>query len=187
MSWGVVAVGVMGAGVVVRAIGRHEANQAEAEAEMANAAYYREQAQFAEDAGRRSQMIFDRETSVLLGEQQSALVASGAGETTMYNFMGQQALYREQESVAIQRDTEANVRLATLRSSMSSDRAAAADDGEGMALVGDILGAAGSFAGGQLAGKAKPGEGALGSPSSGSRASASMTSEGIGRNYRGSK
>ena len=184
MSWGVVAVGVMGAGIAVRAIGRHEANQAEAEAEMANASYYREQAEFAEDAGRRAQNIFDRESVILLADQQSALSAAGAGETTMYNFMGQQALYREQESVAIAKDTEANVRLATLRSNMSTQRADAADDGEGLALVGDILGVAGSFAGGAATcGKATS---ASSTPKGGgSGSSVSMSSNSSVRSGRG--
>lgn len=159
MSWGIVAVGVMGAGVVVNAYARKEAGEAEAAVEMQNAAYYREQAAFAKEAGERAQRIFDRETLVLFGEQKSQLAAAGVGEEVVSGFMSGQIQARREEREAIGKDTEANVRLAMLRGDMSTQRANMATDSrtQNLALAGDVLGLAGSFIGGSFS----KGKGAL--------------------------
>jgi hypothetical protein len=152
MSWGLVAVGVMGAGVIVNAYARKEAGEAEAEAEMANAGYYREQAAFAKEAGERAQRIFDRETLVLFGEQKSQLAAAGVGEEVSSAFMSDQSQARREEREAIGKDTYANVRLAMLRGDMSTQRAGMATDSkmQQLGILSDTLGAAGNFIGGSL-------------------------------------
>lgn len=189
MSWGIVAtVGVMGAGMVVNAIGRKEAAEAEAAGEMANAAYYREQAQFAQEAGERSQNIFDRETLILFGEQKSQLAAAGVGEEVVSGFMTGQVQARREERYAIGQDTEANVRLAMLRGNMSDQRASAASDSriQTLGILGDAIGIAGTVVGGSFSkGSAKTaGTTGGGSGLTGSQASASMSTQGASTNYR---
>lgn len=122
MAFPFVAAGLMGAGLVVRAIGRDKANQAEAEIEAQNAAFYREQAQFAEDSGRRAQLIFDRDSVVLFGEQAAGLANAGIGSSVSSMFMAQQELYRDVESRAIRAEADMNVKLATLRAGMSDQK-----------------------------------------------------------------
>lgn len=172
MSFGYVAVGVIGAGIVVNAYARKEAGEAEAAVEQQNAAFYREQAAFAKEAGERAQRIFDRETLVLFGEQKSQLAAAGVGEEVVSGFMTGQVQARREERDAIGKETEANVRLAMLRGNMSDQRAAMATDRkmQQLGILGDTLGAAGNFLGGSFM---KGGGG--GSSGAGSRASASMS------------
>lgn len=131
----------MGAGLVVRAIGRHEANQAEAEIEAANASYYREQAQFAEDAGKRAQLIFDRESIILLSEQESAISKADLGAETAAAFLGAESVYRQQERFAIGQEYDASARLAMLRAGAADARVGALTDSstQVMGILGDAL------------------------------------------------
>lgn len=148
MSWGITAaVGVMGAGIIVNGIARKEAAEAEAAIEQQNAAYYREQAQFAKEAGERSQRIFDRETLVLFGEQKSQLANANVGEEVVSSFMSGQIQARREEREAIGKDTEANVRLAMLRGGMSDQRADMLTDSsiQNLSILGDALGAGGNL------------------------------------------
>lgn len=154
MSFGYIAVGVIGAGIVVNHMARKEAGEAEAAMEQQNAAYYREQAQFAKEAGERAQNIFDRESIILFSTQKSQLAAADVGMEVSTGFMEGQYQARREERIAIGKDTEANVRLAMLRGGMSDQRAAFATDSrmQNLALAGDVLGAAGTFLGGSMRG-----------------------------------
>ena len=148
MAFPFVAAGLMGAGLVVRAIGRDRANQAEAEIEAQNAAFYREQAQFAEDSGRRAQLLFERDSIVLFGEQASGLANAGIGASTSSLFMAQQELFRDVESRAIRADADMNVRLATLRAGMSDQKINQLNDSSTqiMGVLGDALSIGSSLA-----------------------------------------
>jgi hypothetical protein len=149
VAFPIVAAGLMGAGLVVRAIGRDKANRAEADIEVQNAAFYREQAKFAEDSGRRSQLLFDRDSVVLFGEQQSGLANAGVGAGFSSQFMGQQELYRDAESNAIKAEADMNVRLATLRAGLSDQKVnqLRSRSGQVLGILGDALNVGASFAG----------------------------------------
>lgn len=136
------ALGVLGAGVVLKSLGRQQANAAEAEVEMGNASFYREQANFTEAAGKRSQMIFDRESVVLNAEQHSGLAHSGVDAGTLSNFTANEQLYRQQEYAAIGKEADFNAHLARLRADQSVAHANALTDSgtEALNIFGDVLG-----------------------------------------------
>lgn len=114
---------LLAAGTIIQGMGQMRANRAQAGSERANAEFYREQARFAREAGDRARMIFDRESDVLFGEQKSALAKAGIDSLSSSKFMAEQILFREQESYAIKKEADLNVRLASLRAE-ASDRAA---------------------------------------------------------------
>lgn len=58
-------------------MGQAQSSKAEAEAEFANAAYLKEQADFAREAGRRTVNAFDVEAAEFLGNQKSGFSAGG--------------------------------------------------------------------------------------------------------------
>jgi hypothetical protein len=114
---------LMAAGLLLRGFGQSQANAAQADEERLNASFYREQAEYAEDAGIRQREIFDRESQVLYGEQMSSFAKAGVDTSSSSNYMASQILTRQRESFAIKREADMNVRLAMLRSE-SSDRTA---------------------------------------------------------------
>lgn len=140
-----VSLALLGGGLLLKGIGTAQANMAQAEAERDNASFYREQAKFAKEAGERQQMIFDRESEVLYGEQLSAFAKAGVDTSGSSLFMAKTMLYRQQESFAIKQEADMNVRLAMLRAD-HSDRTA---DG-----LSDPLNNALQFAGPALTGLA---------------------------------
>lgn len=117
--WGLI---VLGAGLVIKNIGEKQAADDQAAAEVQNAEFYREQAAFAEEAGKRAQTIFDRESVILYGEQVSGLSNAGVGGSTAGSFLAKEALFRSDERAAIGKESDMNVRLAQLRA-QSSDAA----------------------------------------------------------------
>lgn len=120
-----ITLGVLGGGLALRSLGMLRANAAQSEAEKANAMFYREQAEFARFSGERQQAIFDRESEVLFGEQESAFAKAGVDMASSSTFMAHQLLNRQTESWAIKMETDMNVRLATLRADQSEKEAAA--------------------------------------------------------------
>lgn len=112
-----------GAGLMLDAYGKQKANLAEANAERRNAAFYREQADYARKTGERQQMIFDRESVILHGDQTSAFASSGVDVTAGAGFIAQQMFYRQQESSAIKAEADFNVRLAMMKAGESESRA----------------------------------------------------------------
>lgn len=136
----------LGAGIAMQGLGKMKANADQADAEEKNAAFYREQADFAAKAGERQRMIFDRESVILFGEQASAFAKAGIDTSGSGYFLAQQNLFRAQESNAIQEETDMNVRLATLRAEQA-DATADALNSQGFleTIAGPALMGLGSF------------------------------------------
>lgn len=144
MSYGAIALGV---GTMMKYYGQTKADQAEARSHEMNASYYREQSDYARKTGEREQMVFDRESIVLHGDQVSAFAKSGVDVTAGAGFIAQQMFYRQQESEAIKAEADFNVRLAMLKADQSQ---ASADylnssDRKWSNFLSAGLGAAGSF------------------------------------------
>lgn len=118
-----VSLALLGGGLLLRAVGNYQANLAQADAEEANARFYREQADFARTAGDRAQLVFDRESVVLYGEQASAFAKAGVSTSGSALFMAKEMLFRQQESYAIKQESDFNVKLAMLRADESQKQA----------------------------------------------------------------
>lgn len=114
-----VTIALIGGGLLLQAYGNYSANMAQAEAAKRNAAFYREQADFAKKAGERQQMIFERDTQIQYGEQLSAYAKAGVDTQSSSLFLAKQLLFRQQESFAIKKEADMNVRLAMLRADES--------------------------------------------------------------------
>lgn len=136
------------AGTVMRAYGQWQDSMAEAEQESQNAQFYREQAEFAEAAGRRQRMIFDRESQVLFGEQMSAFAKNGISTTSSSEFMAREMLYRDQESYAMQKETDMNVKLASMRAQAAEKSASDISNAAPYQVAGTLVSAAASYYGG---------------------------------------
>jgi hypothetical protein len=133
-------------GLVIQGYGQMQANQAQADAEAKNAGFYREQADFAREAGERQIGIFNRESDMLYGEQQSAFAKAGVDTQSSSLFMAKQMLHRQDESYAIKAESDMNVRLAMLRASQADSTAASLRDPQNtiLPILGSALGAYGS-------------------------------------------
>jgi hypothetical protein len=136
---------VMAAGLVMEAYGKYQANKDQAEAEAQNAAFYREQAAFAQKTAERQRAIFDRESVVLRGSQISAFAKAGVDSMHSARFLADQMIFRGQESQSIYDEGAMNVRLADLRSGQADATAAQLRDpttnfmqaaGSGLQLAG---------------------------------------------------
>lgn len=132
------AVVLMSAGTVIKSYARNKDRMAEAGQERMNAAFYREQAAFAEMTGERTRMLFDRESVVLFGDQQSGFAKAGI-DTGSAEFMAREMLYRSQESDAIQKEADMNVKLANLRAQASEEAASNLEKGSGYETLGDVI------------------------------------------------
>jgi hypothetical protein len=114
---------LLGGGLLIKSYGQFRANMAQADAEAANASFYREQAEFAAKAGERAVLIHDRESVVLYGEQASGFAKAGVSSSNSSLFMAKEMLFRQEESAAIKAETDMNVRLAMLRADQSEREA----------------------------------------------------------------
>lgn len=72
-----IMMGIAALGTGAQVMGQIKANKGAAEAEKQNAAFYAEQAKFAQAAGERAEDIFKRETNEFLGNQTSAFAKAG--------------------------------------------------------------------------------------------------------------
>jgi len=119
-----VPVALMAAGTVMQMLSQYGANLQQAEAEKANAEYFRMQADFAQDAQLRSERLAAFEYSQRIGEQIGAYAASGvdmSGSATL-TVAGTLANYTE-ELLAIRKKGMMEMRLANARGKMSEDTA----------------------------------------------------------------
>lgn len=132
---------MMGFGMFMQSLGEAQANRAEASAERDNASYYREQAAFAQKTGERQELIFDRESKILHGDQASAFAKNGVNTQSSALFMAKEALFTSQERVAIQDESAFNVRLATMRARTSNSKADALNHAARMATFSAVAGA----------------------------------------------
>jgi hypothetical protein len=138
----------MGVGLGLQAYGMFRANNAQAAAEEANAGFFREQADFAREAGDRQRKIFNHESDYLFGDQMSAFAKAGVDTGSSSYFMSQQVLFRQEESYAIKKEADMNVRLAMLRADQSQQTANSLRNpvntllpimGEGASMAGSLL------------------------------------------------
>lgn len=145
MSW--VAVAVAGAGIIISTVGKLNANAAQADQDAKNAEYYREEAQFAQDQGDRKRLLFDRDTDLLHGQQESGFAKAGVDTTSSTYFLAQQLTFRQQESSAITKETDMNVRLATLRANGADAQASnlTSSTTQGLVVAGAVAEGAGTI------------------------------------------
>lgn len=114
MAW---PLALMGAGIALNVIGNYRQNMDRADAEAANASFYREQAQFAKETGERTERVSERQYKKLYGEQVGAFAAAGVdiGSGTALDFLAESRVIQMEERAAIRKEASMNVRLATLR------------------------------------------------------------------------
>jgi len=105
--------------------GQWRANQDQADAEAANAAFLREQAAFFAEAGRREELLQDRESKRLFGNQVSAYAAAGVdiGSGSALAVLAESRANAVEETAAIQKETDLRVRLALLRAQQADSTA----------------------------------------------------------------
>jgi hypothetical protein len=143
-----IGLGAMAAGGVVRGIGQWAANQDQADAERKNAAYYDEQAAFAEASWKREREIYQREGQLAVGAQMSAFAKAGVdmqGSPLLAQFDTLKKI--DDELAAIDAEGAMNVRLARLRSKNSREYADSLSSFRNNALQfgGTILGTGGDM------------------------------------------
>jgi hypothetical protein len=145
---GPAAVAFLGAGLMMSGVSRLKERYAQADAEEANASFYREQAKFAKESGDRQLMLFDRQSKVLYGEQRSAFAKAGVDVTESSSYLAKEMFYGSQENQAIMDERDMNVRLASLRADAAQKNASQMRSGGPMAFAGDMLaGASRAFGG----------------------------------------
>lgn len=123
-----ITVGLLGAGLLLKAYGNYKANMDQGEAEKRNASFYREQADFARKAGERQQQIFDRQSQVLYGDQLGAFAKAGVDTSASSFYLAKEVFFRQQESYAIKQEADMNVRLAMLRADQAQRNADSLQD-----------------------------------------------------------
>jgi hypothetical protein len=136
---------VLGAGLLMGSIGKMKADAAQAEAERANARYYREQAAYMQEAGDRKQDLFNYDTKVLTGDQLSAFAKAGVDVSSSANWMAEAIYQRDQESLAIGKERDFNVRLANLRAQQSEQTAKDIQEASPYGVAGNVLSTVASF------------------------------------------
>lgn len=121
---------LMGFGMFMQGMGRATADWGQAEAERANAGWFREQANFAAEAGKRKLSIFQDQSKILQGDQLSAFAKAGIDTSASAWFIANTTLQRDKEYGAIKAETDFNVRQAQLRAS-EADKTAQRLDSSG--------------------------------------------------------
>lgn len=111
-------------GTAANIYGSIKANQAQASAEEANAAFYLEQADYAKKAGERELSIYRDQASEFIGAQKSSFGRAGVELSGSPLLALADTQFRQlKEEKAIQLDTAAKVREATLKSGMAQGNA----------------------------------------------------------------
>lgn len=129
----------LGVGTFFQSAADAKKGYAEAEAEFANAAFYREQAKFARTAGDRKVAIFDRESKVLYGDQASAFAKAGVDTGESSDYIAREAFFRGQERSDIYAEADLNVRLAQMRADASEKQGQARGDSVKYEVLGNYL------------------------------------------------
>jgi hypothetical protein len=147
MGW---PLALMGAGIALNVIGNYRANMEKADAEAANAAFYREQAAFAKETGERAERISERQYQRLYGEQVGAFASAGVdiGSGSALDVLAESRVIQMEERAAIRKEASMNVRLAMLRSDAAMSASASYSDSTNNLLQagGSILSGAGMMA-----------------------------------------
>lgn len=120
MSWPLFA-----AGVALQVAGQWAANEAQAEAEKANANFYRAQADFAAAAGKREAKLFAKEAAYAKGQQVGTYAFSGVELTSgsALAVMADQSAGALDQLNAIEYKTRMDYLLASSRAQQSNQTA----------------------------------------------------------------
>jgi hypothetical protein len=166
------------AGAAVSMYGQYQAGKAQAEAERANAAFYREQSEHARRAMMREYEIYSDKAADFTGETISQF---GKGNVLLQGSpllaLGTIFARQEQEKAAILESGSFNVREAKLKAEASDKAAGNIKRATTIAMFGTALGgfssAAGGFAGGARSGATTTSTNWMGSSTSGASAGGS--------------
>lgn len=115
---------MIGLGSLMSGIAGIKSNLDQASAERANAAFFMEQARFAEIAGERAEFLLRAEANRVRGQQISTFAKAGVDLSgSALSVLADTANREERESLAIRRETELNVKMAMLRAQSSQELA----------------------------------------------------------------
>lgn len=134
-------------GSAVSTLGKLDANQAQADAERRNAAWYEDQADYARDVGERKRNIFKRQAEQVQGRQMSAFAKAGVDISSSSLFLSQQLFFAQQEDGAIKQEADMNVRLAKMKAQEANRVADNLTSNETKNMIG-IQGVLGAVSGG---------------------------------------
>ena len=116
---------VMLAAAAISIIGSMQSAQDQAEAERKNAAFYREQQLFQQEATAREIAIFDRKSRQLKGDQLMSVSSRGLElSASSMELLASESVAMDNERYAIQREGEFKQRLAGLRAEQADQPAA---------------------------------------------------------------
>lgn len=139
---GAVGVGAIIAGTAIDAYGRYKANQAQADADEQNAAFYREQADFAQKAGDREINVYEDEANQFEGSQKSSYARGGVELSGSPLLAFGDTKFREMQQVdAIKQKTAQSVLEASLRGTSAQNSADSLNSfaGQALPLAGTLL------------------------------------------------
>jgi len=112
------------AAAAISIIGSMQSAQDQAEAERKNAAFYREQQLFQQEATARELAIFDRKARQLKGDQLMSVSSRGLElSASSMELLASESVAMDSERFAIQREGEFKKRLAGLRAEQSDQTA----------------------------------------------------------------
>lgn len=128
----------LGVGTFMQAYGKYNALSEKADAERANAQWYREEAAHAEAAGARQHLVYERESQILHGEQAAAFAKAGIDSANSSFFMASQMLARSQGLSAIDKQSDMEEKLARLRAEEADRVAGQMDEAKTWEVLGTI-------------------------------------------------
>lgn len=141
MAWPLLAIAAVGVGTQV--FGGYKATMDEANAEVANANFYREQAAFAEATKERELRLFDKESAIFESGTLSKIVKSGGSMTAAdIGIMASNRIEMRKERDAINKEGNFRTRLANLRAQASMQRAGDLREGAPLQAFGTLMGGA---------------------------------------------
>jgi hypothetical protein len=141
-----VAIAFMALGSLMGGAAKAKSDRDQADAERKNADFYREQAANAKFTGDRELLLFDRSSKITYGEQASAFAKAGVDTAESSRFLAQQQLFGSQQTNALTKERDMNVRLATLKAEQADTEAFQLDSAAGWDMFSGIVGAGSSVA-----------------------------------------
>ena len=116
---------LMAAGTIMQVAGTYSANMDQAQSEIRNASFFREQANFARDGMIRDLSITESKYAQKLGSQYSAAAAGGAdvGFGSVALILAQTAALGMEELIAARKKGEIDIHLASMRGDTSTQTA----------------------------------------------------------------
>lgn len=162
-----VAIAFMAIGSLMGGAAKAKSDRDQANAERQNADFYREQAANAKYTGDRELLLFDRQSKVTYGEQRSAFAKAGVDMQESSRFLAEQELYGSQQTAALTKERDMNVRLATLKAEQADSEAFNLDAAATSDMYSGIIGAGSAVAQGSSGYGANPGPGRTGGSETG--------------------